>query len=124
PDAGEPASEKLRQADSAGLANGACLGSYVFAEPAPSRGQALLQDREGRFCELCLGKAMKSEMPLDYFGDAHQVAVERALSEFRAARPVAIRSGGAFALACPAEGLTEKQISFLQAAGRNARLIV
>ncbi|MGO8955278.1 MAG: GTP cyclohydrolase II RibA [Rhodomicrobium sp.] len=67
---------------------------------------------------------MESEMPLDYFGDARQVAVERALSEFRAARPVAIQSGAGFALACPAEGLTEKQIPFLQAAGRNARLII
>ncbi len=67
---------------------------------------------------------MKSEMPLDYFGDARQVAVERALAEFRAARPVAIRSGDSLALAFPVEGLTEKQIHFLQAAGRNARLII
>ena len=63
-------------------------------------------------------------MPLNCFGDASQIAVERALSEFRAARPVAIRSGELLILAFPAEGLTERQIAFLQGAGRNARLIV
>jgi len=63
-------------------------------------------------------------MPLECFADVHQLSVERALSEFRAARPVAVRSGASLALAFPAEGLTEKQIVFLQAAGRNPRLIV
>ena len=63
-------------------------------------------------------------MPLNCFGDASQIAVERALSEFRAARPVAIRSGELLILAFPAEGLTGRQIAFLQGAGRNARLIV
>ena len=63
-------------------------------------------------------------MPLNCFGDASQVAVERALSEFRAARPVAIRAGELLILAFPAEGLTQKQIDFLQGAGRNARLII
>jgi GTP cyclohydrolase II len=63
-------------------------------------------------------------MPLNYFGDASQIAVERALSEFRAARPVAIRSGDLLVLAFPAEGLTQRQIDFLQGAGRNARLII
>ncbi len=63
-------------------------------------------------------------MPLNCFGDASQIAVERALSEFRAARPVAIRSGELLVLAFPAEGLTERQIAFLQGAGRNARLII
>ncbi len=63
-------------------------------------------------------------MPLNCFGDAHQIAVERALSEFRAARPVAIRSGELLTLAFPAEGLTGRQIAFLQGAGRNARLII
>jgi GTP cyclohydrolase II len=63
-------------------------------------------------------------MPLNCFGDASQIAVERALSEFRAARPVAIRSGELLILAFPAEGLTARQIEFLQGAGRNARLIV
>jgi GTP cyclohydrolase II len=63
-------------------------------------------------------------MPLNCFGDASQIAVERALSEFRAARPVAIRSADLLVLAFPAEGLTEKQTGFLQAAGRNARLII
>ncbi len=67
---------------------------------------------------------MESKMPLDYFGDARQVAVERALAEFRAARPVAIYSGGSLGLAFPAEGLTEKQVHFLQAPGRNARLVI
>ena len=63
-------------------------------------------------------------MPLNCFGDASQIAVERALSEFRAARPVAIHSGELLILAFPAEGLNERQIAFLQGAGRNARLIV
>ncbi len=63
-------------------------------------------------------------MPLNCCGDAHQIAVERALSEFRAARPVAIRSGELLILAFPAEGLTERQVAFLQGAGRNARLII
>ena len=63
-------------------------------------------------------------MPLNCFGDASQVAVERALSEFRAARPVAIKAGGLLVLAFPAEGLTQRQIDFLQGAGRNARLII
>ncbi len=63
-------------------------------------------------------------MPLNCFGDASQVAVERALSEFRAARPVAIRAGELLILAFPAEGLTQRQIDFLQGAGRNARLII
>jgi len=67
---------------------------------------------------------MESEMPLNCFGDASQIAVERALAEFRAARPVAIRSGDLLALAFSAEGLTGRQIAFLQGAGRNARLIV
>ena len=65
-----------------------------------------------------------NDMPLECFADVHQLSVERALSEFRAARPVAVRSGASLALAFPAEGLTEKQIVFLQAAGRNPRLIV
>jgi len=67
---------------------------------------------------------MESEMPFNCFGDASQIAVERALAEFRAARPVAIRSGDLLALAFSAEGLIERQIAFLQGAGRNARLII
>jgi len=63
-------------------------------------------------------------MPSDWFGDARQVAVERALAEFRAARPVAIRGAGSLRLAFPAEGLTEAQMPFWQAAGQDARLIV
>ena len=61
---------------------------------------------------------MESEMPFNCFGDARQVAVERALNEFRAARPVAIRSGDMLVLAFSAEGLTARQIAFLQGAGR------
>jgi GTP cyclohydrolase II len=82
----------------------------------------LIQSRTAS--EAPLRKANGSQMPLNCFGDASQIAVERALSEFRAARPVAIRSGDLLVLAFPAEGLTEKQIAFLQAAGRNARLII
>src|SRR5215469_14098283 len=67
---------------------------------------------------------MENEMPLDWFGDARQVTVERALAEFRAARPVAIRGAGSLRLAFPAEGLTEAQMPFLGAAGQDARLIV
>ena len=67
---------------------------------------------------------MQSEMPLDCFENAGQIAVERALSEFRAARPVAIVAQDSLALAFPVEGLTGKQIEFLRAAGRNARLII
>jgi GTP cyclohydrolase II len=63
-------------------------------------------------------------MPLNCFGDASQIAVERALAEFRAARPVAIRSGDCLTLAFSAEGLDEKQVAFLQSAGRNARLVI
>jgi GTP cyclohydrolase II len=67
---------------------------------------------------------VENEMPFDWFGDARQVAIERALAEFRAARPVAIRGAGSLCLAFPAEGLAEAQMPFLQAAGQDARLIV
>ena len=67
---------------------------------------------------------MESEMPLESLGDARQIAVERALSEFRAARPVAIRSATKTILAFPVEGLTDKHIAFLQREDRKPRLIV
>jgi GTP cyclohydrolase II len=54
----------------------------------------------------------------------NQIAVERALGEFRAARPVAVRSGNLLVLASPAEGLTEELMPLLQEPGRNPRLIV
>jgi GTP cyclohydrolase II len=78
---------------------------------------------KGAACVLTR-KFMENEMPLDWFGDTRQVTVERALAEFRAARPVAIRGAGSLRLAFPAEGLTEAQMPFLQAGGRDARLVV
>ncbi len=63
-------------------------------------------------------------MPLESFGDARQIAVERALAEFRAARPVAIRSTAKTVLAFPVEGLNEKLAAFLQQQDRHPRLIV
>jgi GTP cyclohydrolase II len=69
-------------------------------------------------------RSMENEMPFDWFGDARQVAIERALAEFRAARPVAVQGAGSLCLAFPAEGLTEAQMPFLQAAGQDARLVV
>jgi GTP cyclohydrolase II len=67
---------------------------------------------------------MESHIYLNSFGDARQIAVERALADFRSARPVAIRAGEAMALAFPVEGLTEALMPFFQDASRNARLIV
>jgi GTP cyclohydrolase II len=67
---------------------------------------------------------MESEMPFDDFGDARQIAAERALGEFRAARPVALRDRELLALAFPVEGLTERQIRFLRGARRDPRLVI
>src|SRR5271165_6047527 len=67
---------------------------------------------------------MEQNMPLDIFGDAGQIAVERALNELRAARPVAIRQGDTLALAFSVEGLTARDILFLEAKGRGARLVI
>ena len=52
-------------------------------------------------------------MPLNCFGDASHIAVERALAEFRAARPVAIRSGDSLVLAFSAEGLNVEKVGRL-----------
>ena len=67
---------------------------------------------------------MENEVPFDCFGDARQLAVERAMLEFRAARPVVIRAEDLAVLAFPVEGLTGKQIDFLRGTGRNAKLVV
>jgi GTP cyclohydrolase II len=67
---------------------------------------------------------MVSDMLLDALGDAQQIAVERALAEFRAARPVAIRSGSESVLAFPVEGLTEKHLPILQQGLTHPSLIV
>ncbi len=67
---------------------------------------------------------MENKMDLNWFGEPAQIAVERALGEFRAGRPVAIRSSGARCLAFAAEGLTGVQMQFLAAPERDARLII
>ncbi len=67
---------------------------------------------------------MESETPLDDFGDIRQIAAERAMAEFRAARPVAIRAQDSLGLAFSVEGLTDRQLGFVQGAGRDPRLIV
>lgn len=67
---------------------------------------------------------MESEMPLDSLGDARQIAIERALAEFRAVRPVAIRSATKTVLAFPVDGLNEKHMAFLQLEDSHPRLIV
>jgi GTP cyclohydrolase II len=73
----------------------------------------------------CLTKKfVEYKMPFDWLGDARQVAVERALAEFRSARPVVIRGAGTHCLAFPAEGLSDVHMPFLQAAGQDSRLII
>ncbi len=67
---------------------------------------------------------MGSDMPLETFGDARQIAVERTLAEFRAGRPAAIRSAGKVVLAFPVDGLDSRQMSSLAAAGHHPRLVV
>ncbi len=63
-------------------------------------------------------------MKLEIFGDVRQIAVERALSELRAARPVMVRDGRSAALVFSAEGLTAEDIPFLQQEGRGTRLVL
>jgi GTP cyclohydrolase II len=63
-------------------------------------------------------------MPLDNFGDARQIAVERALAEFRAGRPVAIRSAARTVLAFPVDGLDARAMSFLRNEEGCPRLVV
>jgi GTP cyclohydrolase II len=63
-------------------------------------------------------------MPLESLGDSRQIAVERALAEFRAARPVAIRSAAKTVLAFPVEGLDERLIKFFGGDDRHPRLVI
>jgi GTP cyclohydrolase II len=67
---------------------------------------------------------MTYEMHLDWLGDRLQLSVERALLEFRAGRPVAVRRRGSTLLSFAAEGLTGPQVEFLRQAGTKPRLIV
>ena len=67
---------------------------------------------------------MGSDMPLESLGDSRQIAVERALAEFRSARPVAIRSAAKTVLAFPFEGLDERLITFLGGDDRHPRLVI
>ncbi|MBT3071822.1 GTP cyclohydrolase II RibA [Rhodomicrobium sp. Az07] len=67
---------------------------------------------------------MESANASSPFGDARQIAVERAIAEFRAARPVAVRSGSAALVAFPVDGATEAAMAFLQRGDGSARLIV
>ncbi len=67
---------------------------------------------------------MASDMPLNSLGDVRQIAVERALSEFRSARPVAIRWAAKTVLAFPVDGMTGKLMAFLQEDGRHPRVVV
>ncbi len=63
-------------------------------------------------------------MSVNSFGDPRQIAVERAIAEFRSARPVAIHSGKGTVLAIPIEGLTAKTVAFLKQIQAQPRLIV
>jgi GTP cyclohydrolase II len=78
----------------------------------------------GALVALRQAEAMGGEMPLENFGDERQIAVERALAEFRAGRPVAIRSAARTIVAFPVDGLDARAMSFLGAEERRARLVV
>ncbi|WP_127078440.1 GTP cyclohydrolase II RibA [Rhodomicrobium lacus] len=67
---------------------------------------------------------MESANPPSPFGDARQIAVERAIAEFRAARPVVVRSGSAAIVAFPVDGATEAALAFLQRGDGKPRVIV
>jgi GTP cyclohydrolase II len=67
---------------------------------------------------------MESEMPVEDFGDPRQIAVERAVIEFRAERPVAIRGREGVVLAFSVEELTESRISFFRRPDRDPRLVL
>jgi GTP cyclohydrolase II len=66
---------------------------------------------------------MGSDMPLETLGDARLISVERALAEFRAGRPVAVRSAAKTVLAFPVDGLDAKAAAFFHGE-RRPRLIV
>jgi len=67
---------------------------------------------------------MGSETPFNSLGDPRQIAVERAISEFRAARPVFIKADGVLALAVPVEGLSEQSIPLLLDNKHKPRLVL
>jgi GTP cyclohydrolase II len=67
---------------------------------------------------------MESANPPSPFGDTRQIAVERAIAEFRAARPVMVRSGSAAIVAFPVDGATEAALAFLQRGDGKPRVIV
>ncbi|MFT4079774.1 GTP cyclohydrolase II RibA [Rhodomicrobium sp.] len=67
---------------------------------------------------------MESANPPSPFGDARQIAVERAIAEFRAARPVVVRSGSGAIVAFPVDGATEAALAFLQRGDGKPRVIV
>ncbi|WKW49692.1 GTP cyclohydrolase II RibA [Rhodomicrobium lacus] len=67
---------------------------------------------------------MESANPPSPFGDTRQIAVERAIAEFRAARPVVVRSGSAAIVAFPVDGATEAALAFLQRGDGKPRVIV
>lgn len=67
---------------------------------------------------------MAIETLSDWLGDPRQIEVERALGEFRAARPVEIRSGRDALLAFPAESLDETVLKYLAIGQEVPRLVV
>jgi GTP cyclohydrolase II len=67
---------------------------------------------------------MERDKPLNLFGDDRQIAVERAVAEFRAARPIAIASPAKTVLAFPVDGMDARLMAFLHEEKRHPRLIV
>jgi GTP cyclohydrolase II len=65
---------------------------------------------------------MESDSLLDSFGDGRRIAVERAASELRAGRPVAVGESGSCVLAFSIEGLDDERLASLL--NRNPRLVV
>ena len=57
-------------------------------------------------------------------GDPHEVAVERALGEFRSGRPVVLCGGGACLLAISAESLDDDALAAIRAAGAGEAKLV
>ena len=66
--------------------------------------------------------AMERDKPLNFLGDDRQIAVERAVAEFRAARPIAIRSPAKTVLAFPVDGMDARLMAFLHKEKRHPRL--
>lgn len=67
---------------------------------------------------------MEDKMSANLFGDARQIAVERAVGEFRAARPVVIHDDAVSFLAFPVEALSQKIFAIFEQIERHPRLIV